>query len=193
MSTGELVSLPGTMSASGDRCRTQSSDKGVPVVDLVLVRRGAIALTVVVSLAAAPSALASGGVNSGGVNSGGAGGGGGTTAPTSASCAQITSFSNTTAYNWGLGTRIDTPYTIDSSCSGSVTADVTYTNQLTGQVDLERSMPLAAGTIIGSFEYADAPFSTPYAVTLSVIDATFNKLTSRSASITTKKPQQATS
>jgi hypothetical protein len=160
------------------------------VLDLVLVRRGAIALTAAASLAAVPSAVASGGANSGGVNSGS---GGGATAPTSASCAQIASFSNTTAYNWGLGTRIDTPYTIGSSCSGSVTADVTYTNQLTGQVDLERSVPLAAGTTIGSFEYAGAPFSTPYTVTLSVLDASFNTLTSRSASITTKKPQQATS
>lgn len=163
------------------------------MVDLAFIRRGAIALCVAVSLAAAPSALASGGgTNSGGVNSGG-GGGGGASAPVSTSCAEITSFSNTTSYNWGLGTRIDSPYSVSSSCSGSLTVDVTYTNQLTGQVDLERSMPIGAGTTIGSFEYAGAPFSTPYTVTLSVIDASFNTLTSRSASITTKKPQQATS
>ena len=44
-------------------------------------------------------------------------------------------------------------------------------------------------SLASSFEYAPAPFSTPYTVKLSVIDSSFNTLTSKSASITTKKPQ----
>jgi uncharacterized membrane protein YfcA len=142
-------------------------------------------LSLVASLALAPSALASGG------GAGGAGGGGGgASAPASASCAQITGFSNTTSYNWGILSRIDTPYSVSSSCATWVTADVTYTNQLTGNVDFERSAVILPGTAIGSFAFAPAPFSTPYTVTLSVRDWSFNTLASRSASITTKKPQQ---
>jgi hypothetical protein len=46
------------------------------------------------------------------------------------------------------------------------------------------------GNTLGSFVFAPAPFSTPYTVTLSVQDWSFSTLASRSASITTKKPQQ---
>jgi hypothetical protein len=152
-------------------------------------RRTVAALSLVASLALAPSTLASGG-GGGGTGGGGGGGGGGVSAPASASCAQITGFSNTTSYNWGDLSRIDTPYSISSSCATWVTADVTYTNQLTGNVDFERSAVILPGSAIGSFAFAPAPFSTPYTVTLSVQDWSFNTLASRSASITTKKPQQ---
>jgi hypothetical protein len=153
------------------------------MISMSHVRRGVAAVSLVASLAVVPSAVASGG-------GGGGGGGGGVSAPASASCAQITGFSNTTSYNWGDLSRIDTPYSISSSCPTWVTADVTYTNQLTGNVDFERSAVILPGTAIGSFAFAPAPFSTPYTVTLSVQDWSFNTLTSRGASITTKKPQQ---
>jgi hypothetical protein len=153
------------------------------MISMSHVRRGVAAVSLVASLAVVPSAVASGG-------GGGGGGGGGVSAPASASCTQITGFSNTTSYNWGDLSRIDTPYSISSSCPTWVTADVTYTNQLTGNVDFERSAVILPGTAIGSFAFAPAPFSTPYTVTLSVQDWSFNTLTSRSASITTKKPQQ---
>ncbi|HJS95489.1 MAG TPA: hypothetical protein VJ741_14600, partial [Solirubrobacteraceae bacterium] len=83
---------------------------------------------------------------SGGCGGGGTGGGGGESAPASASCAQITGFSNTTSYNWGILSRIDTPYSVSSSCPTWVTADVTYTNQLTGNVDFEHSAVILPGT-----------------------------------------------
>jgi hypothetical protein len=153
------------------------------MINLTHVRRGAVALALIVPLVVVPSAFASGGGGSGG-------GGGGTSAPAAASCAQITSFSNTTSYNWGLESRIDTPYSVSNACPNWVTADVTYTNQLTGNVDFERSAPILPGSAIGNFAFAPAPFSTPYTVTLSVYDWGFNTLASRSASITTKKPQQ---
>jgi hypothetical protein len=157
------------------------------MINLTHVRRGAVVLSLVASVAAAPSALASGGGASGG---GGGASGGGVSAPASASCAQITGFSNTTSYNWGILSRIDTPYSISSSCPTWVIADVTYTNQLTGNVDFERSAVILPGDTIGTFAFAPAPFSTPYTATLSVQDWSFNTLASRSASITTKKPQQ---
>jgi len=69
-------------------------------------------------------------------------------------------------------------------------ADVTYANQLTGAVDFERSAVILPGTTIGGFAFAPAPLSTPYTVMLSVQDWGSNTLASRSASITTKKPQQ---
>jgi hypothetical protein len=145
------------------------------------LRRATLALSLAASLAVVPAAMASGG----------GGGSGGASAPApSTSCAQISRFSNTTSYNWGLLSRIDTPYTITSSCASWVTADVTYTNQLTGAVDFERSAIILPGTTVGAFGDAPAPFSTPYTVTLSVIDFDFNTLTKTSASITTKKPQQ---
>ncbi len=71
-------------------------------------------------------------------------------------------------------------------------ADATYTNQLTGVVDQEVSAVIPVGTtpVIGAFVGAPLPFSTPYKVTLSVVDPSFNKLASTSASITTRKPLQ---
>lgn len=146
-----------------------------------------MALSAAALLASAPAAFASGG--------GGRGGGGVVVpVPASSSCARITSFSDTTAYNWALLSRVDTSYAMASACPGAVTADVTYTNQLTGAVDFERSAPWPAGTtsVISTFVHAPAPFSTPYTVTLSLYDSSFNVLASRSASITTKKPQQGT-
>ena len=158
------------------------------MIALTHLRRGAVALSLVASLAVAPAAMASGG--GGAAGGAGGGGGGGASAPASASCAKITGFSNTTSYNWGILSRIDTPYSVSNDCPNWVYVDARYTNQLTGNVDFERSAVILPGTGIGSLAFAPAPFSTPYTVTLSVQDWSFNTLASRSASITTKKPQQ---
>jgi hypothetical protein len=138
------------------------------------------------------TAFASGGINSGGVNSGGGGGGGGgstttTAPPVSSSCAQITTFSNSTGY-YSVWAAIWTPFSISNSCAGPVNWQMTYTNGNTGAVDFARSSSTAympSGTIDEDW----AAFSTPYTVTLSVTDASGTVLDSRSALVTTKAPK----
>jgi hypothetical protein len=134
-----------------------------------------------------PAAMASGGVNSGGVNSGGGGGGGGTpvtTVPVSTSCAQITSFSNSTGY-YSVWAAIWTKFSISDACASPASWTMTYTNGNTGAVDFVRGSSTAympSGTIDEDW----AAFSTPYTVTLNVTDASGATLASQSALVTTK-------
>jgi hypothetical protein len=161
------------------------------MLDLRLVRRGALALSVAALLAAAPTALASGGTNSGGVNSGGGAGSAPAPAPapTSSSCAKITSFSNSDRLNWGLGVLIETPYTVSSTCSNYVEVDAAYVNKATGVVEQVSGAIVPAGTTAtGTLMYAGAPFSTAYTVNLYVRDWTLaQQLDLRTSSITTRK------
>ncbi len=140
------------------------------------------------------AAFASGGVNSGGVNSGGGGtggsGGGGTptTVVPSGTCAQITSFSNSTGY-YSVWAAIWTPFSISSSCTSPANWTMTYTNGTTGLVDFARSSTTAympSGTIDEDW----AAFSTAYTVTLTVTDSSGALLDSRTAIVTTKAPKQ---
>jgi len=156
------------------------------------LRRGAAALSIAAMLALAPSALASGGVNSGGVNSGGVntgggGGGGTTTSPAPASCAAITSFSNSDGY-YSVWAAIWTKFSISTSC-GPANWSMTYTNGTTGLVDLTVGTSTAyepSGTVDEDW----AAFSTPYTVTLTVTNPyTGAVLASQSAVVTTKVPK----
>jgi hypothetical protein len=169
---------------------------------MLKARRAAVAFSVAGLLALAPaSAFASGGgvnsggVNAGGVNAGGGGGGGGgggstTSTPPAApsSCANITSFSNSTGY-YSVWAAIWTPFSISNSCSTPVNWEMSYTNGNTGAVDFVRSSSTAymsSGTIDEDW----AAFSTPYTVSLTVTDPnTGAVLASRSALVTTKVPK----
>src|SRR5438105_4145425 len=74
---------------------------------------------------------ASGGLDSGGSGGSGGGGGGGTTtvttAPAPSSCAQFSSFSNTTGY-YAVWAAIWTSFSIANSCGSPVNWQVTFTN-----------------------------------------------------------------
>ena len=154
------------------------------------LRRATVVTSVAAALALAPTALASGGVNSGGVNSGcgGSGGGGGTTATTSSSCVQISSFGNSTGY-YSVWAAIWTSFSISNSCPGPLNWQMTYTNGNTGVVDFSRGSSTAymsSGTIDEDW----AAFSTPYTVALTVTDpSTGAVLASQSAVVTTKAPK----
>ena len=150
----------------------------------------------------ASPALASGGVNSGGVNSGGVnsggvssggGGGGGSTAPapSSSSCAHITSFSNSDGY-YSVWAAIWTPYAISNSCSGVVNWKMTYTNGSTGAVDFIRTGSFMGSGAGGTIDEDWADFSTPYTVSLTVSNEQEQVLDSRSALVTTKAPKSPT-
>ena len=162
------------------------------MLHLSRVRRGALALSVVASLAAAPTAFASGG------SGGGGGGGGGSTAPapTSSSCAKISSFSMSDRTNWGDGVLIQSPYAVTSSCSGLVAIDETFVNTATGAVEYQTSsyIPVGGTSSVGTLSWPGAPFSTRYQVTLSVhdyFDATL-QYASQTVTFTTRKPQSNT-
>ena len=161
------------------------------MLNLGLARRSAAAAAVAALLALAPAAYASGGVNSGGVNSGGGGGGGSTATTTSSSpssCANITSFSNTTGY-YKTFAAIWTPFSISSSCSGGANWRMTYTNGNTGAVDFSVGTSTnyqSSGTVDEDW----AAFSTPYTVTLTVTDPVTGEVqASQSAVVTTKQPK----
>jgi hypothetical protein len=139
---------------------------------------------------AAFSGTNSGGVNSGGVNSGGGsgGGGGGGTAPTSTSCAAITSYSNSIGY-YSVWAAIWTSFSYTNSCGYAVTMTMTYLNGNTGLVDFQRSSSVMLN---GTIDEDWAAFSTPYTVTMTLTDAAGNLLDSRSAVVTTKAPKSLT-
>ena len=125
-----------------------------------------------------------GGGTGGGVTGGGGAGGGGSTtpaAPASTSCAQITSFSNSTGY-YSVWAAIWTPFSFTSSCGFAVTFTMNYLNGNTGAVDFSRSSAFMTN---GTIDEDWAAFSTPYTVTLRVTDNSGNVLTSRSTSATT--------
>jgi hypothetical protein len=166
------------------------------MLHLSRVRRGALALSVVASLAAAPAAFASGGSGGGG----GGGGGGGSTAPaptpTSSSCAKITSFSMSDRTNWGNGVLIQSPYAVTSSCSGLVAIDESFVNTATGAVDYVTSsfIPVGGTSSVGMLSWPGAPFSTRYQVTLTVHDYFDASLqyASQTQTFTTRHPQNNT-
>ena len=133
----------------------------------------------------------SGGVNSGGVNTGGGTGGGGgstTPAPTSTSCAQITSYSNSNGY-YSVWAAIWTSFSYTNSCGYAVTMTMTYLNGNTGLVDFQRSSSVMLN---GTIDEDWAAFSTPYTVTMTLSDPSGNILDSRSAIVTTKAPKSLT-
>ena len=150
----------------------------------------ALALAAVLVLGTAGVAAASGGVSGGGSGGGGGGGGGTpttTAAPAPASCARITSFSNSTGY-YSVWAAIWTPFSISSSCAAPVNWQMTYTNGTTGLVDFARGSStqyMSSGTIDEDW----AAFTTAYTVTLTVTDSTGATLDSRSAVVTTKQPK----
>lgn len=147
---------------------------------------------------AAPSAMASGGSNSGGVNAGGtstgsgSGGGGGGSTISSGTCANITSFSNTTGY-YSVFAAVWTPFAVSSSCNGQIEWTMTYTNMLTGAVDFTNLGLMYIGNSGLTVDEDWAAFSTPYTVSLRLTDyATGALLDSRTALVTTKAPKSTT-
>ena len=160
----------------------------------LLRRLGTAAVPAAIALSALGSgaAYASGGLDSGGAGGGGGASGGGgattTTAPaTPTSCAQITSFSNSTGY-YSVWAAIWTPFSISESCGVPVNWQMTYTNGTTGTVDFARGSStqyMSSGTIDEDW----AAFSTSYTVKLTVTDSNGVVLTSRSAVVTTKSPK----
>jgi hypothetical protein len=136
------------------------------------------------ALSVAPAAQASGGVNSGGVNSGGS-------KPASSTCAPISSYSVTTGYYKQWAATWASFSVPACEALSTVSWDIQYHNDDTGQIDFERSLSVVVPSAGYSYTLDDdfGPFNTTYTVTLTLSDAS-GAQTTRSATITTKPPKQ---
>lgn len=132
-----------------------------------------------------------GGGGGGGTNSGGVKDTTGTTAPTT-SCASLTNVSAPTGYYGPTAVWNDFSLKNCSSASENLSVRVTNTNQITGSVDYDVTIPYTLASGQGTNAVLDndfAPYSTTYDVKITVTDASGNALAAASTVATTPGPQ----
>jgi hypothetical protein len=131
-----------------------------------------------------------GGGGGGGVNSGGVKDTSTTTAPATA-CASLTNVSAPTGYYGPTAVWNDFSLKNCSSAAENLSVRVTNTNQLTGSVDYDVTIPYTLSGGQGTNAVLDndfAPYSTTYDVNITVQDASGNTLAAASTVATTPGP-----